>query len=96
MTRDEIIEKLMKYKAEHKECFGIINLGVFGSVARYQNNEESDIDIFIETKVPNPFIIIEIKEELEKMFHKKVDIVRKREKMNSYLKARIQSEGIYV
>jgi hypothetical protein len=56
----------------------------------------SDIDIVIETLEPDLFKIIHIKEELEEIFHRSVDIVRKREKMNPYLKKRIEKDAIYV
>jgi predicted nucleotidyltransferase len=43
-----------------------------------------------------PYFIVRIKEDLENLFHLHVDIVRIREKMNSYLKERIKKESIYV
>jgi predicted nucleotidyltransferase len=96
MNKIEILEYLAKYKIEKETTYGILSLGLFGSVARGQENDESDIDIFISTKTPNPFIIVEIKEELEKKFKKHIDIVRLRESMNQYLKKRIEKEGVYV
>jgi len=47
-------------------------------------------------KTPNPFILVEIKEELEKLFNRRVDIVRLRNSMNPFLKARIEKEGIVI
>ena len=71
-------------------------MALFGSYARGENREDSDIDIAIETPVSDYFLLYDLKEELEKQFHQKVDLVRLREKMNQALKKRIQQDGIYV
>lgn len=96
MNKKEILGKLTEFKKNNSELYGIIELGVFGSVVNHTNTKKSDIDIFIKTLTPNPFIIIDIKETLEKLFKSQVDIVRLREKMNPYLKEKIANEGLYV
>lgn len=42
------------------------------------------------------FALAGIKQELEELLGCKVDIVRLRDKMDSFLRERIQKEGIYV
>jgi hypothetical protein len=42
------------------------------------------------------FNLIGIKQDLEEEFHRPVDIVRYREKMNRFLKRRIEKEVVYV
>ncbi|MBM2814111.1 MAG: hypothetical protein HW421_873 [Ignavibacteria bacterium] len=96
MEKDKIIEALTNYKEKNSEKFGIIDLGLFGSYANNKNIENSDIDIFIKTKTPDPFNIVQIKEDLKLLFNTEIDIVRLRDKMNPYLKSRIETEGIYV
>lgn len=96
MTKQEILEQLKKYKEQNSLKYGIKKMGVFGSVSRGLEKPDSDIDIFIQTETPNPFMIVTIKEELETIFNKHVDIVRFREKMNLFLKEHINREGIYV
>ena len=96
MERIEVLKILKKYKIENTEKYGINNLGLFGSLSRDEGEVGSDIDIVIETLEPDLFKIIHIKEELEEIFHRSVDIVRKREKMNPYLKKRIEKDAIYV
>jgi len=96
MTRSEILEILKQYKKENSKKYGINNLGIFGSYSRDQNIEDSDIDIVIETQEPDLYKLVHIKEELEKLFNKSVDIVRNREKMNPYLKKRIEKDAQYV
>ncbi|MGA2296282.1 MAG: nucleotidyltransferase domain-containing protein [FCB group bacterium] len=96
MSKSEILDILKKYKTDNSHNYGVLEMGVFGSVAREQINEASDVDIFVKMETPNPFFIVHIKEELEKFLNMHVDIVRFRDKMNPFLKNRIESEGIYV
>lgn len=96
MCKDEILTKLKRYKACNAEKFGIVALGVFGSVARGTERDDSDIDICIKIIEPNPLYLVRIKSELEELFKRHVDIVRVREKMNAYLKENIEKQGLYV
>jgi len=96
MNRDYILNLLEQYKNENLEKYGIESIGIFGSVARDEATESSDVDICIKTKTPDMFMFVHIKEELQNLFHKSVDIVRLRERMNPYLKKRIDKEAIYV
>ncbi|KAA3597195.1 MAG: nucleotidyltransferase [Calditrichaeota bacterium] len=96
ITRSKILEVLRKFKNENSEKYGINNLGLFGSYSKNEAKPESDIDIVIETFEPDLFKIVHIKEDLEKLLSKTVDIVRKRESMNPYLKKYIEKDSIYV
>lgn len=96
MTRSEILEILKKYKNENANKYGINNIGLFGSVSKDEGKNESDIDIIIETAEPDLFILVHIKDELEILLHRTIDIVRKREKMNPYLKKHIEKDAIYL
>jgi uncharacterized protein len=58
--------------------------------------EQSDIDVVVELEDPDMFNLISIKQDLEEELNRPVDIVRYREKMNIFLKARIEKEAIYV
>jgi predicted nucleotidyltransferase len=92
MNRDEILLLLYRYK----EKYSIINIGLFGSGSRRTMNEQSDIDIVVELEDPDMFNLISIKQDLEEELNRAVDIVRYREKMNTFLKAKIEKEAIYV
>jgi predicted nucleotidyltransferase len=96
MTRSEILVILKKYKNDNAEKYGINNIGLFGSYSKDDENDKSDIDIIIETTEPDLFKLVHIKDELETLFHKTIDIVRKRETMNPYLKKHIEKDAIYV
>ena len=96
MTKEDIINFLQQNKNKFLNKYQISNMALFGSYARGENREDSDIDIAIETPLSDYFLLYDLKEELEKQFHQQVDIVRLREKMNQALKRRIQKDGIYV
>lgn len=96
MEKERFLDELISFKNANSKPLGILSMGLFGSFARGENRPDSDVDIFVEMETPNPFILVEIKEELEKLFNRKVDIVRLRNSMNPFLKARIEKEGIYV
>ena len=55
-----------------------------------------DVDICIKTKTPDVFALVHIKDELQKLLSKSTDIVRLRDKMNPYLKSRINTEAMCV
>ena len=96
MDRDYILNLLAQYKKNNRDKYAIEKIGVFGSVARAEATDDSDVDICIKTKTPDLFMLVHIQEELQDLFHKSVDIVRVRESMNPYLKRRIEKEAIYV
>jgi len=92
-TTLEILKNLDPFLSEK---YGITKIGVFGSVARDEANEKSDIDIVYEIEKPNLFTAVHLKHELEKAFNSSVGLVRYRKTLNPYLKEKIESEGIYV
>lgn len=96
MNREEIIEYLKRFKEENKNKYHIEQLGVFGSVAKDTADDRSDIDVVVVLAKQDLFDIIGIKQDLEESLHTAVDVVSYREKMNSFLKRRIDREAVYV
>ena len=95
-TRKEILDLLSRHKQSMSERFGVIEIGIFGSVARGETQESSDIDVVVKTKVPDLFMMVNLKEELENLLAADVDLVRYWPRMNPYLKRRIDHEARYV
>ncbi len=93
---DAALEILRSFKGEFEEQYGVTALGLFGSVARGQAAETSDVDVVVCMKNPNLFRLVHVKETLEEALHEHVDIVHYRERMNGFLKSRIDQEAIYV
>jgi hypothetical protein len=96
MGKNEILEILRNYKAQYAEKYGIRNLGLFGSVAQDTASDDSDVDVVVYLEKPDLFSLAGIKADLEEKTHKHVDIVAYREKMNRFLKTRIDKEAVYV
>lgn len=95
MTKEIIINYLTNHKKEFQKEYEVEKIGLFGSYARDEARQDSDIDIFVQMK-PDFFKLIGLKQQIEEYFNIKVDIVRLRDKMNMALKRRILKDGIYV
>lgn len=74
----EYIALLRGYMQKNASCYGIVRMGIFGSVARNEQTEYSDVDIYIEGELHVFFVLLGIKCELEELLGCKVDIVRLR------------------
>ena len=92
----EIIEILRIYKQETSTKYGIRKLGIFGSVARGEQTPNSDLDIFVDIQVSNPYILGDIHDDLEERTGYKIDLLRLRDNLNSLLYKNIQKDGILV
>ena len=95
-TTADVLKVLRDFKPLAEREYGLTSIGVFGSVARGEQTEESDVDICYEGKVPSLLTLDMIQEELERRLGSHVDLVRIRKGMNRLLHQRIQKEGIYV
>ena len=96
VTLQECLSKLALFKQEQGDQFGITRLGIFGSVARQENTEDSDIDIVIEVKSPTLSLMYQLKQALINLLGHTVDLVRMRESLRTGLKTAIQKEAIFV
>ncbi|MCB0202248.1 MAG: nucleotidyltransferase domain-containing protein [Anaerolineae bacterium] len=96
MTNEIMFEQLTRYRKKHAVIYGIERLGVFGSTAQGNDEPESDVDIVVELAKPDLLILVGIKQELEEILDRPVDVVRYRENMNQFLKQRIDRNVIYV
>jgi len=96
MSREEILRILKRFKEEYAGQFGIVSLGLFGSAAREDARESSDVDVVVKLRKQDIFHMIGIKQSLEETLHVPVDVISYRERMNAFLKDRIDKESIYV
>ena len=75
MNKQEIIEFLISHKQELHEKYGVTKIGLFGSYARDEAEEDSDIDIAVEIKSKNKFrSFFGLKKHLEENLKNKVDL----------------------
>ena len=96
LHRNEVLQILGLHKDELASRYGVTRLGIFGSMARDEAVEASDVDVVIEMQKPDLFYMVHIKETLEEVLHCPVDIVHYRKRMNNFLKKKINKEAIYV
>ena len=76
--------------------YGIAKLYIFGSYARKEQNEKSDIDILVEfKKIPDLLTFIEMEEYMSRHLHRKVDLVPKRN-LKTQIREQVLKEAIAV
>jgi predicted nucleotidyltransferase len=95
-TKTEVIEtiKLNKHRIEAE--FGVTKIGVFGSVARGEAKERSDIDIAVEMKSENKFRnFMALERYLKKLLGKQIDLGIE-STLKPSVRAEIKKEIVYV
>ena len=92
---DEYILLLQNHSDELRQEFGVSSLRIFGSVARGEQHEGSDVDICVEMQ-PKIFLLIALKDKLEQLLGCSVDVVRKHRNMNPLLEEEINRSSVYV
>jgi uncharacterized protein len=98
MKRDTVLEYLRSKKEEFRTKYGITALGIYGSVARDEASDESDVDIFYQTDPSFSMGLFEFTaflRNLESELHSKVDFVNLKS-MNPIIKHYAQKDFIYV
>ncbi|MEA2017623.1 MAG: nucleotidyltransferase domain-containing protein [Campylobacterota bacterium] len=98
MNKNEVIDYLKSKQQYFYDNFGIKFIGIFGSVARDEMKDSSDIDILYKIekdKKLSMFKYLKISSLLEEFFHKKIDLVRI-ETLKPTVKNYIQKDLIYV
>ena len=91
------LQALLKaFKEQHADEYHLCALGYFGSYARNEATEDSDVDVVFQTDQPDLLITAMLRQALETFLGRPVDVVRLRDTMNPRLKARIEREATYV
>ena len=76
MNRKRVLSLLANRREEIVHRFGVKKLGVFGSAARGEMREGSDIDVLVEFDSPATFDgYMDLKFYLEDLFGRSVDVV---------------------
>jgi len=96
MSKTDYIDILQSCSSTLRNDYGIKSLRLFGSVARGEDHEGSDVDVFVDTETPNPFVLMEAKDFLEQRVGRSVDIIRNHKNLNPRLRSRIERDGVIV
>ncbi len=97
MTKDEVLSYLRENKKQFYLKYGIQKIGLFGSYARDEQRDDSDVDIVIkmQSSKKNLRAFFGFKRELEEKLGKKVD-VGTQESIKPIVQKYIEKEIIYV
>ncbi|MCK9296186.1 MAG: nucleotidyltransferase domain-containing protein [Desulfobulbaceae bacterium] len=95
LTLDKVLKVLRKRKPEFKTKYDVMEIGVFGSVARGEAKPGSDVDVVVKMETPDLFCMVRIKETLEADYGTEVDVTWYHEDMHSLLKETIDKEAVY-
>ena len=89
-----ILDILRRHKPVLQKKYPIGKLGVFGSFARGEATEKSDIDIAVEITGPMGLSFVAMADEIEALFGKKTDVVPLRSIKPQYLSS-VQKDIVY-
>lgn len=96
--RDDILSFLEEMKEELFVNYQVVKIGLFGSFARNEGTEDSDIDLIVEFQ-PNTENLSEKKSKIKNLvankFNREVDICREKY-IKPYFKSHILQSAIYV
>ncbi|MCB9273037.1 MAG: nucleotidyltransferase family protein [Lewinellaceae bacterium] len=88
MNRDQTIQTIKDYLSQ----FPITKIGIFGSFARNEEGEDSDIDILVTfEEAVSLFTLVRMHRELSELLNRKVDIVSEKY-LHPRLKASIEKD----
>ena len=95
MTKTIILDFLSEHKIQIQEKFGIQKIGLFGSYAKNEARENSDIDIAILSNKKDFFVREDLKNYLQDSLKVSVD-VGYLDSFREFYRKKIEQEIIYV
>jgi predicted nucleotidyltransferase len=95
MTKNEILNKLSDNKPYIEKHFEVEKIGLFGSYAKDNQTEDSDIDIYVEFRHKTFDNLAGLWNYLEELYHKKIDLYHKHKNNNQVIISNIQKDVIY-
>jgi predicted nucleotidyltransferase len=96
MDRIEAIAKLKEHEAELKQL-GVEHLYLFGSTARDEAREDSDVDLFFDHPLGSLglFELMDVKDAAARILGRKTDIMTRRS-LHPVLRERIEASALQV
>jgi len=96
-SHEEMIQYLRKNREQFRKKFGVTKIGIFGSFARNEQTQSSDIDIIIEMEKErkNLHNFLQMKRHLEKETERKIDLGFEHT-IKEAVKEKIKEQIIYV
>jgi len=94
-NKDTYLYKLRQFKQQYSSEYGIERIGIFGSVARGEQTENSDVDIYYEGKSLGLKSLVEFPMLLEQYLGTPVDVIRKHNNLRPSFVKRIMQDIVY-
>jgi predicted nucleotidyltransferase len=94
-TRQEYIDVIRQHIPELRQRYGITAMRLFGSVARNEHHEGSDIDLFV-AMPPKMYNYILAAQYLEELLGCNVDLIREHQNVRPFFKEQIERDGINI
>ena len=94
-TREEVIKILAEVKQDLSARYHVTRIALFGSYARGEQREDSDIDIPVDVEPSIGLRFVALADELEELLGQRIELVTSRT-INSKLKPLVESESIEV
>ena len=94
LSCEQLLLVLRARLSEWRQRYQLQRIGLFGSTARNEATDQSDVDVWVELDPLTPYATVHLKQELEELLQRPVDLVRLRERMNPALRQAILREGI--
>lgn len=95
-TTGEVLDALREYRKLSGEKYGIETMGLFGSYARGQQQEESDIDVAVSLKRPSLLTLSAIRYDLEDLLENEVDMIIFPGRLKEQFKDEISKDIIFI
>jgi len=93
---EEVKLQLQALKPTLNKRFKVETVDIFGSLARGEQNEKSDLDILVTYSEMVDFLLIaRLRRYLKRKLHIKVDVITK-EFLNKYIKEKVLEEAVPV
>ena len=95
MEKENILNYLSQHKDEFYNEFDVEQIGLFGSYARGEATQGSDVDLFVKVK-PDFFNLVRLKDKIENDLKLKVDIIREHKYMKPFFLEMIKKDLVSV
>ena len=77
-TKDEVLRILRHEKPELVRCYGVKRLALFGSYARDDQREDSDVDVLVEVDPSIGLDFVDLPDRIERALGVRAEVVSRR------------------
>ena len=94
-TTQEYIQLLKQLAPELKSRYGMTSMSLFGSVARGEQKDESDVDVLVDMP-PKYYEACAANDYLEDILQCRVDMIRRHDRLTPFFINQVEHDGIRI